>query len=156
MIDATSNDSRKLSVSGEQKISIDWKPETLRVKSYDGDIRKYLRVSGKRIGVVREEWADAVLSAQGYKLPDEYARSVYTPDKLFEAIKLYDGPGTWVMPDEDWKVFRRAISKVRSYFADLRNTVVPLTLDENVQQYIRPGTNSGLPGLMPKSEVFKV
>jgi hypothetical protein len=130
---------------------------TLVGQSYAGDISKYLSVANRAVGTIREEWAMDVLRSQGYDLGEEYARSDYKPEEVFNALKEYDGPSTWKMQDERvWGCFQRAVSKVESYFKDFYGTLSPLPLDERLWESVKKETSSGLPSLAPKRLVFKL
>jgi hypothetical protein len=128
---------------------------TLVGKGYAGDITRYSRTVSRRVGVIKEDWSDDVLSAQGFNLDEGFARSKYEPSSLFTALENYDGPSTWEFKNEqDWRVLMRAVSKVESYFKDFYGTLDPLPLDEGLANSIKPNTSSGLPELLPKKLVF--
>jgi hypothetical protein len=128
---------------------------TLVGRDYNGSVEKYTRSVSRRIGVIKQDWTNDVLLSQGFALGEEYARSEYHVDLLYESLMNYDGPSTWTMRDpKDWAVWRRAVSKVESKFKDYYGSIKSLPLDENLWDAIKTETSSGLPDLLPKRLVF--
>jgi len=127
---------------------------TLRRRRYNGDVSKYTKVVNKVVGTIREEWCDRVLADQGFSLGEEYSRSEYQPEQLFDAFKNYDGPSKFNIRGDERAAFTRAVSKVESHFAVFYGSLQPLKLDSDLWDVVKKETSSGLPSLMPKRLVF--
>jgi len=127
---------------------------TLVGRRYKGEVSKYLNVANRLVGTIREEWCDRILAEQGFDIGDEFSRSEYDPDKLWDALKEYDGPSVYQFADADRAALRRAVSKVESYYKDFYGTLRALPLDEELWDVVKKETSSGLPSLMPKRLVF--
>jgi hypothetical protein len=127
---------------------------TLVGQRYKGNVSKYLSVANRSVGTIREEWCSQILAEQGFSIGDDFSRSEYEPDKLWDALKEYDGLSTFNLNEFERACFRRAVSKVESYFKDFYGTLKPLPLDEGLWESVKKETSSGLPSLMPKRLVF--
>jgi hypothetical protein len=127
---------------------------TLVGRRYKGNVSKYLSVANRKVGTIREEWCNQVLEDQGFNIGDEFSRSEYDPDMLWNSLSAYDGESTFNLNGAERACFQRAVSKVESHFKDFYGLLKALPLDENLWESVKKETSSGLPSLLPKKLVF--
>lgn len=121
--------------------------QNLKVSKPQIEVPQHL---SRKVGVIKHRFADSLMDEFGFTDKQTIGpRSVFTPEKLMEAIYRYDGVSTFNVDKAKWA---RARSLVRSYFSGIK--VTPLPLDEGLYGYVKPDTSSGFPLLTSKREAF--
>lgn len=107
-------------------------------------------VSTQRKAVVLTELRDALDEFYDTSSLDCVPRSKYKPEMLIEPCRKYERGGK--MPAVHWTDLRLAVSRVKAKMVR-KSTVTPLKLEEVP---FDPSTNSGLPYLSKKADVYDV
>lgn len=121
-----------------------------RYKNSSGNFQKYLVRMQAKTGPIVDSVMKSVMEEQGYHFDDQTAaRSIYSVDKLFDALGKYDKSPTF-KPCK--KTLSKAYFKVEKMFEHMFGTLTPAH-PQVVLRYVRKDASAGAPFFISKELV---
>lgn len=129
-------------------------PLVPRAKYPFGKGVSYLQYINSPVGVIRDTTLQAVLEDIGLMAPSEWARSVYEPEPLFEALARYNNPRKLKdLGEVEREELKRARTRVWARFRSLQGSLTPASL-ELAASRMKLGKSSGAPYFTKKGDVI--
>lgn len=120
-----------------------------RYESTEPGYQSYLQFVNKRVGIIKDKTTAERLG--GIFDDATMAQSQYSPEKLFDALRVYDRAYQW-QPDS--RLLSIAYNAVKARFSELDKKLIPLEVEE-VLHYATSTASAGAPYFKKKGEVLK-